>query len=267
MSTSLLGYAYLVLIIILLSWFFLIPHFRRLLHICSRRAFRTHPGTESSVTADRIRALNMGLINTEQIGAYTDSLVTGVPVQRTAVGLQEHWGVTDPESAREVTEWLLYCGNRAVYPSVLHYIRKYPDLPECIRVIMGENMNGAELAEFASNLVECMSESEEDDLFPYTDENLDRGILAWDASRLVSLVRMSCEQGFLTEAEAWYYIEKMYEQVKSVFPDWQSFATSYVIGRGMWGGSTFSYESILSLAHKALFHSRSPWERYPLHIP
>jgi len=265
MSTSLPGYAYLVLIIILLSWLLWVPHFRRLLHISSRRAFRTHPGTDSAIDTDRIRALNMGLINSEQIGAYTDSLVTGVPIQRTAVGLREHWGVTDRESAREATGWLLYCGNRAVYPSILYYVRKYPDPSECTRQIMGENINGAELAEFASNLAECIYESAEEDLFPYTDANLERGIMAWDASRLVSLVRMSYEQGFLTEEESWDYILQMYGQVKPVFPDWQTFATSYVIGRGMWGGSTFSYDTILSLAHKALFHSRSPWERYPLH--
>jgi len=212
-----------------------------------------------------MRALNMGLINSQQIDAYTDSLITGIPVQRTAVGLEEHWGVTDPQTAREATEWLLYCGNRTVYPSVLYYIRQYPDISECTRMIMGENINGTELAEFACNLAECMSESDENDLFPYTEETLERGILAWDASRLVSLVRMSYENGYLTEQESWEYIMQMYEQVKPVFPDWRTFATSYVIGRGMWGGSTFSYDSILSLAKKALYSSRSPWEKYPLH--
>lgn len=58
------------------------------------------------------------------------------------------------------------------------------------------------------------------------------------------LARACCEMGYLTEEEAWSYIDKAYDMAHKEFTSWKEFAMSYVIGRSLWGGRK-AYNSII----------------------
>lgn len=68
-------------------------------------------------------------------------------------------------------------------------------------------------------------------------EDLKRyGVAGWDAGRICFLARACCEMDYISEADAWRYIDVAYDMAHSAFSSWNDMAMSYVIGRSLWGG-------------------------------
>ena len=67
---------------------------------------------------------------------------------------------------------------------------------------------------------------------------------------------------YITEEEAWQYIDIAYKMTREAFSSWHDMAMSYVIGRSLWGGKS-SYNSVMkNTADKLLSNEESPWTRY-----
>ena len=76
------------------------------------------------------------------------------------------------------------------------------------------------------------------------------------------LARGCCEMGYITEADAWNYIDSAYNMALSTFSSWKDMAMSYVIGRSLWGGKN-AYNSVMKdTADELLTHENSPWKKY-----
>lgn len=93
-------------------------------------------------------------------------------------------------------------------------------------------------------------------------EDLKRyGVAGWDAGRVCFLARACCEMCYITEEEAWQYIDRAYDLAHREFASWHDLAMSYIIGRSMWGGKK-SYNSVMKdNADKLLSDEKSPWVR------
>ena len=63
------------------------------------------------------------------------------------------------------------------------------------------------------------------------------GVIGWDAGRINFVARACCDMKYISEMEAWNYIDKAYELAHSSFTSWHDMAMSYVIGRAIWGGT------------------------------
>jgi hypothetical protein len=62
------------------------------------------------------------------------------------------------------------------------------------------------------------------------------GAAAWDYGRLIFIARLCFDAKYLSQAEAWTYIEQAHQLAFIEFNSWEAYAKSYVIGRALWGG-------------------------------
>ncbi|MFR5959709.1 MAG: DUF1266 domain-containing protein [Bacteroides stercoris] len=95
-------------------------------------------------------------------------------------------------------------------------------------------------------------------------EDLKRyGVAGWDAGRICFLAFvLAGEWTYISEADAWRYIDVAYDMAHSAFSSWNDMAMSYVIGRSLWGGKS-AYNSVMkSTADELLTHENSPWRKY-----
>ena len=85
------------------------------------------------------------------------------------------------------------------------------------------------LEETYDELLECKVIAGKEDLKRY-------GVTGWDAGRICFLARACREMNYITEEEAWQYIDIAYEMTKAEFSSWHDMAMSYIVGRSLWGG-------------------------------
>ena len=105
-------------------------------------------------------------------------------------------------------------------------------------------------------LLVCKVITVKDDLRRY-------GVTGWDAGRICFLARACCEMGYITETEAWQYVDVANELARGALSSWRELALGYVIGRSLWGGKR-AYNSVMKdTADKLLADANSPWVKYP----
>jgi hypothetical protein len=269
---------------------------KQTIRIFTHKDFTKNPNAPQ-ITELQKKALWVGLINSEQLTAYTDSLTTGLPQGRVIQGLTEAWGIYSQADAYETVEWIQKGGHRVAFNAVLPYIN-ITDREERNRQI--ENMLKSEpekiifsaktqeeleekyeselerLIEFADHIIECIAERGNDPFAPFDETNINNGILAWDLGRLVTIARMCydlSEESMIAgeatvrcmdENTAWEIITIVYETAVKEFKDWREMAVSYLIGRGAWGGDTMMLDGLYSIAQKAFEDDNSPWKNVPL---
>lgn len=68
----------------------------------------------------------------------------------------------------------------------------------------------------------------------YADKLNENSMVAWDLSRLVSLVRWGVFVGYLSEDEAWGWIMPAAQKIQSSFGSWQEVGEDYLFGRSFW---------------------------------
>lgn len=216
-----------------------------------------------SISESEQKALAVGLLNSEQITAYTNSLATGVPRDRILQGLTEAWDIFDKEGAYSTIEWLQKEGHRVYFAAV------YPLLTADVRTrgtqLAAQFGEDAEKAvQYAMNLAECVNERGNDDFAPFNDENMKKGILAWDLGRLVVIARMCFDVGYIDEKTAWGIIKNAYELAVKEYKNWKELSVAYLIGRGMWSGDDMMLNGLYTIARDAFENDGSPWKNIPL---
>jgi hypothetical protein len=88
----------------------------------------------------------------------------------------------------------------------------------------------------------------------------DAGILAWDASRYVHLVRLSYIANYLNARESWSEISLLSPLVLGRFSSWMEYSQSFLIGRTFWSGS--DDPKTKSICERLIGHPASPWKFY-----
>lgn len=63
----------------------------------------------------------------------------------------------------------------------------------------------------------------------------DRALLAWDYGRCVMLSKVGYAVGYLSEAEAWAFVEEFGTAVGERYDSWLDYGINYLIGRTIWG--------------------------------
>jgi hypothetical protein len=208
------------------------------------------------------KALFVGLINSEQVTAYSDSLTTGLSRGRILEGLAEAWDINNQEDAYSVIDWLQKGGHRVYYSEIYPLLKMPPEEGnKQIEAIFGEAAPKA--LQFANNLTECIAARGNNEFAAFNDENMKKGILAWDLGRLVVIARMCFDIGYIDEETAWNIIRGVYEAATKEYQNWKELAISYLIGRGMYGGDSMMLSGLYYTAKTAFENDNSPWKNIP----
>lgn len=236
---------------------------KQMVRIFTAKDFAKNPDTSSISETDR-RALFVGLINGEQLTAYTDSLTTGLPKDRVFQGLTEAWNIYNKKDALEIIEWLQNEGHRAYYGAI-YPLLKISDQEKRNKLIEEQfEENTPTAIGFADNLAECIAGRGDNNFAAFNNENMQKGILAWDLGRLVIIARLCFDANYIDEKAAWGVIRNGYEMAAKKYANWKDFAVSYLIGRGMFGGDTMMLNGLYYIAEKAFEDDNSPWKNIPL---
>lgn len=229
-----------------------------------RRAFQgVCLNPKSTLNDEQCKKIAVGALYASQQGAYQNSIETGIQDMLPKI-LGEWWGIDSTAEAKEELDYLSQKGFRYYFPFVWQAFLL--DDQKAQDEIFQQNMTSQEdynkivsqfqnLQETYNELVTCKVITNKEDLKSY-------GVVGWDAGRICFLARACCEMGYITEAEAWKYIDAAYELAHNEFSSWKDMAMSYVIGRSLWGGKS-SYNSVMKdTAEELLTDEKSPWKRY-----
>ena len=99
----------------------------------------------------------------------------------------------------------------------------------------------------------------ENNTIEITNEDLQRGILAWDLGHLVSLARVSYDYGLLAEEEAWKYIEFAGKKCRETFACWKEIGKSFLLGQIMSYPGEENFQEAIRYFLLSTESLESPW--------
>ncbi|MCH1627201.1 DUF1266 domain-containing protein [Fredinandcohnia quinoae] len=136
-------------------------------------------------------------------------------------GLSSAWEVSNTEEAVQTLEWLLTEGHRGRYDELLIALKAGQTFTE------GEVGKSQECYETTQKgMMQKLSFTKSD--FDQVDT-----IAAWDFDRAVNIARWSYILGYLTEEQAWDYIERAANNASQLFDSWKDYFISFAFGRAI----------------------------------
>lgn len=239
-----------------------------------RKAKKVTKGLFSSIylnknateSKEEYRKIAIGAMYSEQQTAYINSLTTGLGKTSIKELLSKWWDISNTEEAKDSLNYLQNKGFRYYFQTVLKAYEITDEETQKEIIMSGFDENKEKYEEDIQkayhqliNLQETWQELIQNNIISTKNELAKYNNIGWDCGRLVFLSRLCFDANYISENDAWDYINKAYELAKQHFNTWQEFSKSYIIGRGMWGGKECANEGIMSIAEELLKNEKSPW--------
>lgn len=238
-----------------------------------------NPDKKRDITSDELFGISLSLVIAEQNGAYVDSLDVGKTDFPQKQMMQRNWRISNGEDAIAFMESRMEEGHRKLFNRLLEiYIEQ--DCVDAVHIdFSGTEFESREdeddfedetekdhpdweaVIGFLENLDEIYELDEGNAWFGDMEEDLIIGTDAWDFGRIVFVARVCYTLGYITENQAWNYINKIVGLAKRKFNNWEDYATSYMLGRAMWSGDDGEWETVAGFAADALDAKKSPWKK------
>jgi hypothetical protein len=174
------------------------------------------------------------------------------------------WNTRDAAQVRENVQSLLMEGHSATFDRLIEAARDGdPDASrEHLEAVFSDDLaTDPELAEFIAHHPEALARLEALG-YLVTPADVDRGTRAYDLGRAVVVTRVAFGAGFVGREEAMAMIRMAAFITARTFSSWREFATSYLLGRAMWGGvDEPDFEGMVRIVEELLRNPRSPWLR------
>lgn len=136
-------------------------------------------------------------------------------------GLSAAWEVNNTEEAIQTLEWLLSEGHRTKFNELLLALKT------------GQSFTEEEVGKSQ----ECYESAQEGMMkrLSFTKSDFDQvnTIAAWDFERAINIARWSYIVGYLTEDQAWNYIERAANAASPIFQSWNEYFISFAFGRAI----------------------------------
>lgn len=162
--------------------------------------------------------------------------------------LKEGWDITSKETAIETLDWLVNEGHRTEADEVYEAIKSgeatnYPELKDTIKLYNKANATMKAQLGF------------KDETF-----NKVKTVAAWDTDRLVTVARWCYSAGYITEDEAWNYINKAVSIAQSSFDSWEEYYISCAYGRAI--AYDGDIDELIGTGKTLFKNSNSVWKKY-----
>ncbi len=228
--------------------------------------FKIHLNKRSNISNEQYNKIAIGALYSEQQGAFINSLTSGINKSKLQKLLSSWWGINNEIEAIESLDYLLKKGFRYYFESVIEaYLAKENQQKEAI-IAKGLDNTVKEYEEDVEkafsqlyNLTDTFEELSKNGIITNVNDLRKIGNLGWDCGRMVFLARVCFDAGYISEAKAWHYINEAYKLAIEKFSNWEGFSKSYILGRGMWGGTGCYNEGIMDIAKYLLKEEKSPW--------
>lgn len=214
----------------------------------------------SNIDDSRYKKIALGAIYSEQETAFINSLTTGLGKSSVKELLSKLWLINSNKDAIEKLSYLRDKGFRFYFSAVFHAFNSPKEKQD--EILLAQFTTPEDIDKGYSqlhNLQETIEELKQYKVIA-TESDLDKfGTIGWDSGRLVFLARLSFDAGYITEQEAWDFIESANALARNTFNNWNDYAKSYIIGRALWGGKESANSGIISIAEYLQKLPNSPW--------
>jgi hypothetical protein len=217
--------------------------------------------TKDDLTTLESKKILVGAIYASQQGAYLNTLKADIGAKLHTI-LKDWWGIYGRDEAIETLDYLRDKAYAYYFPTVWKAFRAGSD--EERKSIITENMTSQEDAEKAyeqtHNLLESVNRLKNLKIIQHADDIEKYGVVGWDVGRLVFIARICFDAKYISEEEAWTYIDVAYAQAQRAFHSWEELAKSYQIGRFIWRGKDAD-DGMDSIANNLVTSPKSPWQQ------
>lgn len=208
--------------------------------------------------------LFISLIPSLQEHFYVDSLTTGANQETLSKLLQRSPRIKNETAVIEMIHFLHDEGDRTSFSILLHFLlSEYA--PKELEEKLRERFFGIELfIRKCNNLHNFITCTKAGQAVEIKEEDLKKGVLAWDMGRMVCLVRIAYDTGYINEDLAWNYICSAGQQCMQAFSNWTEVGKSFLLGQAMEASEKEKQERNISLYRKATEDEESPWKKRTL---
>ena len=222
----------------------------------SRKYFYEDPEAEP-LTPEQQFGISLGQVIGEQNDYFINSLWATNDIKAHKKSLTEWWGISDKVSAHDILASRSREGHRQRFNELVDVFLKYDGDTDKL----DKNDPDYEvLVEYFDKVNSALDTEEGQEWFPniYTDFQVKCN--AWDVGRMVFVARSCYTFGYITEDEAWKYINYVTDIAKQSFNGWRNYAKSYLLGRAFWGGNNYDdYGSFADVVKMLVEDEDSPW--------
>ena len=195
---------------------------------------------------------------------YVDSLTTGASKETLSKLLLRNPGIKNETAVIEMIHFLHDEGDRISFSILLPFLVAEYD-PKELEEKIRERFFGIELfIRKCNNLHHFITCIKADQTIKIGEEELKRGVLAWDMGRMVCLTRIAYDAGFIDESLAWNYICSAGQQCIQAFNDWTEIGKSFLLGQAMEATEKRKQELYIRLYRQATETPNSPWKKRTL---
>ncbi|WP_373828357.1 DUF1266 domain-containing protein, partial [Bacteroides heparinolyticus] len=217
------------------------------------------PGIAGS---DKLHALFTGLMAGEQYGFYTNSLTTGANRQ----SLGKILSANNIESSIQLPPLMHFLkeeGERSAYDIMLPLYLSHCDETQREAAIRKKFIGIERLVHYCRNLDISFRHIRLHGKISITNEDLQRGILAWDLGKIIKLSRTAYDCRLISEQEAWEYIEFSDKKCREYFVSWEEVGKSYLLGQAVNYPGEKKFRNVIECYCTATRNTESPWMRTP----
>lgn len=193
----------------------------------------------------RKQGLRVGAIGSALQGFYQNCLATGVSYRQLGELLSRHLNFKDVPAAQESFHFLLNEGERVTYQILLPHLLYTHSLEELQSSIEERFLGIQQFVHYACNLYQFIDYAGSQKVVSFTQNDLRLGILGWDMGHLVTLARAACETGYITEKQAWQYVEQAGRFCSKTLIDASAADKSFLLGEAMNTGKIEDWERML----------------------
>jgi hypothetical protein len=134
--------------------------------------------------------------------------------------LSRWWGISNQDELLGMLSWLQFEGHRAEFDQLGRRVDALSEREfRSIEAAAATNPQAASQLDIARKNHRALGQ---------------KGILAWDLVRYITLCRWGYLAGYLSDAEAWDHIMPVALRLQQSFASWQDLQSDYLIGREYW---------------------------------
>lgn len=223
-----------------------------------RHAFRGPVSDPNSpLSQEQLQRLTIGNLYAYQQGGTLNTVNMKIESTRLNTVLSQYWGIHNREDALGALEYLAQGSYGRFFPAVYAaFMLQDPKAgKEQLRAAASSEDDYEQAVEQLENLHKIYKTLVALKIVKDTDDLKRLGVSGWDAGRLNFIARACQNKGYISEEEMWAYVDKAYAMAHETLTGWQDLANSYMVGRGLWNGST----DMSGLAEDLLQKPSSPW--------
>lgn len=195
--------------------------------------------------ARKKEGLRIGYMQAAMDGLYLNGLQTGADPQKLIQLLSEKFNCFDADSSCQLLSFIATEGERASFSIMLPYLLSTDTLEEFENVIRKHFYGIERFIQQGKNLYNFVKYIEERGEPIIWINDLERGVTGWDMGQLVTIARIAKDCEYITQEQAWEYIDRASEICMEHFHTPEEIDKSFLIGGAMKSDKIKDWENLI----------------------